>query len=447
MNEPLSTEFLSSDHYQTLIQSALAYAKQQGATSAAMALSLDHGFTTTVRMRSVESLEHQRDKTLGVTVYFGQKKGSASTNDLREFSLQEAIRAACDIARYTTEDSYAGLPDASQQAKIIPNCDLYHPWDLTPAQAIEKAQACEEIALSSDSRLVNSEGVTISSHNGQVVYANTNDFIGQFPYSRHEISCVLVGKDKAGLQRDYAYTVARSSAGLKDIKQVAAEAVERTCRRLNPQVLKNCRVPVIFSAEIAKGLLGHFLGAIRGSQIYRQASFLMDCIGHKIFPEFVQIAEHPHLRQGLGSSPFDQEGVATRQQSFILDGVLQQYLLSSYSARKLGLQTTGNAGGAHNVIIESTMGDLQSLIAHMDKGVVVTELMGQGVNIMTGDYSRGAAGFWVEGGKIQYPVDGFTIAGNLKDMYSHIVGVGSDVDKRGNIQTGSILIEGLTIAG
>jgi PmbA protein len=432
---------------ETLVRLVLDESKSCGASAAEAGVSLEAGLSVTVRLGEVETLEYHRDRGVGVTVYFGQRKGSASTSDFAPQALRETVRAACDIARYTSEDDCAGLADAALMARDIPDLDLCHPWDVDAARGIEIAQRCEAAARTADARITNSEGATLSSHQGLRVYGNSHGFIAGYPSTRHSLSCsVIAGRDDQ-MQRDYWYSVARRHEDLEDAEHIGRMAAERTLRRLNGRKLGTRQVPVIFAAEIATGLFRSFVGAVRGSSLYRKSSFLLDHLGKPVFPEFVHIHEQPHLRGALGSSPFDSEGVATHARDLIANGVLQSYVLDSYSARKLGMQTTGNAGGVHNLSVDSGALDADGLLREMGTGLLVTELMGQGVNMVTGDYSRGAAGFWVENGAIQYPVEEITIAGNLKDMFMHIVAIGTDVEHRGNYRTGSVLIERMTVAG
>lgn len=432
---------------EALVRQVLDEAKRQGASAAEAGVSLEAGLSVTVRLGEVETLEYHRDRGVGVTVYFGQRKGSASTSDFAPQALRETVRAACDIARYTSEDDCAGLADAALMAKDIPDLELCHPWDIDAARGIGIAQRCEAAARDTDARITNSEGATLSSHQGLRVYGNSHGFLAGYPSTRHSLSCsVIAGRDEQ-MQRDYWYSVARRHEELESAEHIGRMAAERTLRRLDGRKLGTRQVPVIFAAEIATGLFRSLVSAVRGSSLYRKSSFLLDHLGKRIFPDYVHIHEQPHLRGALGSAPFDSEGVATRARDLVSGGVLQGYVLDSYSARKLGMQTTGNAGGVHNLSIDSGTLDFDGLLREMGSGLLVTELMGQGVNMVTGDYSRGAAGFWVENGAIQYPVEEITIAGNLKDMFQSIVAIGTDVERRGNYRTGSVLIERMTVAG
>lgn len=438
--------------WQTLAEDILKIAQAEGASQAEVGITSDTGFSVNVRLGEVETVEYNRDKGVGVTVYFGQCKGSASTSDTSLEAVKNTVIAACNIARFTSEDPYSGLADAKLMAHNYPDLDLYHPWAITPEQAIQLAKECEDQARAFDPRIVNSEGASVSTHQGIHIYANSygangGGFNGAYASSRHGLNCSLVAQDSNGMQRDGSYTIARDAANLETIATVAKHAGERTVKRLGSRRLKTCQTPVIFHAEIASGLIGCFLSAIAGSSLYRKSSFLVDHLGKTVFSDHVKIYERPHLLKGLGSAPFDSEGVATHDRDLVIDGVLQGYLLGSYSARKLGMQSTGNAGGAHNVLIKTSNHNLTDLLKQMHTGLLITELMGQGINIVTGDYSRGAVGFWVENGEIQYPVDEITIAGNLRDMFRQLVTVGNDIDHRRSILTGSILLENMMIAG
>jgi PmbA protein len=429
------------------VEDLLAEAKRQGASAAEAAVSSDTGLAVTVRMADVETIEHTRDNGLGVTVYFGQRKGSASTSDLSPEAVRETVKAACNIARYTSEDEYAGLAEAELMADNLPDLDLYHPWAIDVEEIIEIGKECETAALERDARITNSEGATLNSHSGLQVYGNSHGFIGGYPSSRHSLSCSVIGQDEESMQRDYWYTVGRAAADLEAAQEVGRRAADRTVARLGARKIDTRETAVLFQAETAVSLLRSLTSALNGTTLYRQASFLLDHLGKQIFPDFVRIQENPLLRGGLASAPFDNEGVATKPRDIVQAGVLQSYILNSYSARKLGLKTTGNAGGVRNLSIEPGSRDLAGLLRKMDRGLLVTEMMGQGVNIVTGDYSRGAAGFWVENGQIAYPVEEITIAGNLKEMFQRLVTVGNDEERRGSIRTGSWLIEKMMVAG
>jgi len=447
-DEPLKEPRLpEQSQLEDLVQDAIARARALGADQVEAAASIDTGLSVTVRLGETETLEYNRDRGLGLTVYFAHRKGSASTTDFAAESIQATVQAACDIARYTSEDPCAGLADADRMATMIPDLDLYHPWELGAGQAIELAGECETAALGVDARLVNSEGGTVSSYSGIRVAGNSHGFLGGYRSSRHTLSCAVIGKQGEEMQRDHWYLAARDYSDLDAPAAVGHRAGERTVRRLGARRLTTRQAPVIFEADIARGLFGNFVSAIKGNNLYRNSSFLVDHLGRRIFPEFLHIHEQPWLKKALGSAPYDNEGVATQARDLVTDGVLQGYVLDSYSARKLGMETTGNAGGVHNLIVDPGERDLPGLLRAMDTGLLITEVIGFGVNILTGDYSRGVAGFWVEGGEVQYPVDEITVAGNLRDMFAGISAIGNDVDRRGNVRTGSVLIEQMTIAG
>ncbi len=428
-------------------EQVLQLAKAQGASAAEAAVSEESGLSVNVRLGEVETIEFNKDKGLGITVYFGQRKGTASSADFSSAALEDAVRAACSIATFTAEDPYAGLADAERMATEIPDLDLYYPWDLTPEAAIAQAKVCEDAARSYDAKISNSEGASLSSHAGTRVYANSHGFIGSYSTSRHSISCSVIAEDEKGMQRDYWYSVARDGKDLEAAVEVGKKTAARTLQRLGGRRIDTCKVPVLFAADVAGSLVSHMITAIRGGNLYRESSFLLNKLGEQIFPEFVHIHERPHMKKELGSAPYDSEGVATYARDLVRDGVLQGYVLDSYSARKLKMESTGNAGGVHNVLIEPGELDQQGLLREMGTGLLVTELLGMGVNTVTGDYSRGAAGFWVENGVIAYPVDEITIASNLSDMFMQLQAVGSDVDYRSNIKCGSLLIDAMTVAG
>lgn len=425
----------------------LSEAKKQGATSAEVGVNQDTGLSTTVRLGEVETMEFHTDRGLGVTVYFGQRKGSASTSDVSDQSIRDTVLAACAIAKYTSEDECSGLADAELMATHFPDLDLFHPWNLQPDQAIELARECEQAARESDKKITNSEGATVNTHQGCRVYANSHGFVGSYLASRHSISCVVLAEHNGDMQRDYWYSLARNKNDLESAAHIGQQAAERTVARLNSQQIKTGQYPVIFTADMAGGLLRSFLSAISGGNLYRQSSFLLDSLGTSVFAPHIHIYEEPLIKKGLGSSAFDDDGVTTYAKDLIKEGILQTYLLSTYSARKLNMHTTANAGGVHNLFINHSDKNLSQLMNDMGAGLLVTELMGQGVNMVTGDYSRGAAGFWIENGQIQYPVSEITVAGNLKDILKDIAVVGNDVDTRSNIQTGSLLINKMMVAG
>ena len=432
-----------------VVSLALEEARGQGASECEADASVSQGLSVSVRLREVDTLEYQRDRGLSLTVYFGKRKGSASTADLAGSAVRETVEKACAIARYTAEDPYAGLVEPEALAREIPDLDLDHPWDLTPERAIELARECEAAGLAVDPRLANSEGAAVSSQRQTGVYGNSLGFLAGYSATSHSVSCTLIAEAGEDMQRDYWFTVARDPADLEAAAGIGRTAGERALARLGARRLTTRKVPVAFTPDMARGLFRHFLGAISGTSQYRKSSFLLNAAGEQIFPAFLQMAERPHLPKGLASSPFDQEGAATRDRELVRDGVLGGYVLGSYSARRLGLKTTGNAGGIHNLIVGGTEGalDRQAFLRRLGTGLLVTELMGQGVNGVTGDYSRGASGFWVEQGAIAYPVHEITIAGNLKPMYRHIVAFGDDVDVRGGIRTGSVLLDEMTVAG
>jgi PmbA protein len=445
---PQQIDASSINEMKAVVSSALAEARSAGASQAEADASVARGLSVTVRLGEVETIEFHRDKGLSVTVYFGQAKGSASTADLRAQAVRETVLKASAIAKHTSEDPCAGLADPAELARSIPDLDLHHPWDIEADQAVIVARECEAAGLQSDPRLKNSEGATVNTSSAARVHGNSLGFLEGVASTSHSLSCALVAQEREDMQRDYWYSVSRSPASLEAASAVGKRAAERTLRRLGARKLSTRRSPVLYAPELARGLLGHFVGAIRGPAQYRRASFLLGAAGEQIFPSALNIIERPHLLQGLASSPFDSEGVATRDRELVKDGVLQGYVLGSYSARKLGLKTTGNAGGIHNLLVTcGQSGSFDQLLRQMDTGFLVTELMGQGVNGVTGDYSRGASGFWVEKGAIAYPVHEITIAGNLKQMLRSIAAVGSDVDAQGAIRTGSILLESMTIAG
>ena len=432
---------------EALVRVALEESKRLGASDAEVGISVDTGLSVTARLGEVETLEYQRDRGMGVTVYRGKRKGAASTADLSPQAICATVAKAISIAGFTAEDEFAGLPDADTIARDIPDLDLHHPWNIEPDAARDLAVACEAAALAVDPRIANSEGATLSSHRGVRVFGNSLGFLAGYASSLHSLSCVVVAQSDGEMQRDYWYSTVRDSNDLESGDSIGKRAAERALRRLNARKLATVTAPVLFVPELARGLIGHFLSAVRGGSQYRQASFLLGAAGQQVFPAWMQISERPHLRKALGSAPFDSEGVTTRDRELVQDGVLDGYILSTYSARKLGLKTTGNAGGVHNLFVKSGPDDAAALLRTMGRGLLVTELMGQGVNGVTGDYSRGAAGFWVEGGRIKHPVHEVTIAGNLRQMLKGIVAVGADAYTSGSRTTGSILIDRMKLAG
>ena len=421
--------------------------RQAGATQAEVSASQEHGLSVNVRMGAVETVESTRDRGIAVTVYFGKRKGSASTADLREESLAATVEQACAIARHTEDDAAAGLADADLMATQLREFDGCHPWAVDADRAIDLALACEQAGRDADARIENSDGASVGSSEALSVYANTHGFIGAERSTQHTIGCALIAGRGDGMQRDGWYSTAIAADDLEPAASIGRRAAERAAARLQPRLLPTGEVPVLFSAEMARSLIGHLLGAVSGGALYRRASFLVDSAGTQLFPEWVSIRENPFLPRGFRSASFDAEGVATRATPLVEDGILQRYVLGSYSARKLGLQTTANAGGVHNLEVGANAGGFEELVAGLPRGLLVTELMGQGVNAVTGDYSRGAAGFWIEDGQVAYPVDGITIAGNLRRMFAAIEAIGSDIDRRSHIRTGSILVGRMTVAG
>lgn len=438
---------LKKPELEHIINKMLTHAQHIGATSAEAAANIGLGFSVTARMGEIDTIEHNRDKNADVTVFVGHKTGSASTSDFSDSALEMCVEKAYHIAKLTSEDHYTGLAEKELLAFNYPNLDLYHPWNLTPEQGITLAVQLENLARSVDNRIINSEGATISNHEYVEIYGNTLGFMGYYPSSQHVINCGLIAFDGHEMHRDFDYTIATDPLQLEDSASLAQRVAKLTLNRLGAKYLKTQQCPVIFAPQVAKSFLGNFIAAISGGNLYRKASFLLDKLQQPIFPDFVTIDERPHLLKATGSVPFDDEGVKTENKDLVNQGILKSYVLSSYSARKLGMRSTGNAGGVHNIFINHSEQNLPELLKQMHTGLLVTEVMGQGVNLVTGDYSRGAFGFWVENGEIQYPVHEITIAGNLKDMFAQIIAVGNDRDNRSNIHTGSILIEKMMVAG
>jgi len=447
MNEPATTALMTPAQALSHIAAALEAAHVCGATAAEAAFSQSAGLSVTVRMGELETLQHQRDKTLQVTVYDGYRKGSGSTSDLSASAMRQTVEAACAIARHAGEDAYAGLVEPAQLARAIPDLELFHRWDLAPEDAIRVAERCEAAAREVDPRITNSEGATVNTGLGLHAYGNTHGFAGAWRASMHRASCAVIASDEGGMQQDYDHAVARDPLALRTAEEIGRLAGERAVRRLGARKIATTDVPVLFEARVATSLLGHLANAISGGSLYRRSSFLVDQLGEPIFPAWLSIREEPFLARGLGSRPFDDDGVATHARDIVADGVLRSYVLGGYSARKLGMATTGNAGGITNWIVSFGEDDLRAIIRRMGRGLLVTELMGFGVNGVTGDYSRGASGFWIEDGEVEFPVEEVTIAGNLKDMFRSIVAVGTDVEMNSAIQTGSILIERMAVAG
>ncbi|MFO1412471.1 MAG: metalloprotease PmbA [Burkholderiales bacterium] len=438
---------VSTGDLERIAAAVLDAAKKGGATAAETEVSQGIGQSVTVRHAQVETIAYNRDKGISVSVYVGQRRGHASTADFSDASVQATVDKALAIARYTAEDPAAGLADPARLARTWPDLDLYHPWDLPVESAIEMGRAAEAAALAVDRRITNSEGSTVARSESEFVYANSNAFLGGYRSSRHHVDCAVIGEHDGAMQRDYWFTAARSPHDLEAAATVGRTAGERTLRRLGARQLGTLECPVLFEAPEAADLIGFFVQAVSGGSLYRKSTFLLDSLGQPVFAPLIHLREEPHLLRGRGSAPFDSEGVATEPRDVVRDGVVQGYFLGSYSARKLGMQTTGNGGGSHNLVLAHGSDDLPALLRRMGRGLMVTEQLGQGVNPVTGDFSRGVAGFWVEGGEIAYPVEEITIAGNLRDMFRDIVAVGSDVDRRGSRHTGSILVAKMTVAG
>jgi PmbA protein len=439
---------LASNALRDIAIAAVDHAKRGGADQAEAEVTQGSGLNVTVRMGELETLEHNVDKSLGVTVYVGGRKGSASSGDFSTDAVKAAVDKALTIAKYTSPDPCAGLADANLMAVTIPDLDLYHPWDIDVARATELAKICEDAGFAVDERIDNSEGASVSASESEFFYANTHGFVGGYKGSAHYIGCAMLATDGEAMERDDWYTSHRVPGSLDDAASVGRTAGERTIARLNPRKLSTQSAPVIFTPQLAAGFLGHGISALYGGSLYRKTSFLLDSVGQQIFSPIINIVDDPHILRAYASSPFDGEGVACSKRAIVEDGVIRGYFLSAYSARKLNLQSTGNAGGNHNLLVNPTVkGDTKTLARQMQRGLIVTELMGQGVNPVTGDYSRGAAGFWVENGEIAYPVSEITIAGNLLDLYKRIVAIGDDIDQRGSKWVGSMLVDSMQIAG
>ncbi|WBE25256.1 metalloprotease PmbA [Denitrificimonas caeni] len=429
------------------VEKILAAAKQQGASACEVAVSVQQGLSTSVRQREVETVEFNRDQGFSITVYKGQQKGSASTTVVGDDAIAKTVAAALAIAKYASPDEFSGLADKELMATDFPDLDLWHPWDLTPAQAIEMALECEAAAFDADPRITNADGSSVNSDVGCTVYGNSHGLVAGHAGTRHSISCVMIAEAEGQMQRDYWYDYGRRADLLNDAASIGRRAAQRTVSRLGARSVPTCDVPVLFAAELAGGLFGSLLGAIAGGNQYRNSSFLVGALGQKLFPEWFSLDERPLLQGGLASSAFDGDGLATYAKHFIAEGELVNYMLSTYSGRKLGMPSTANSGGARNVFVTHGNDDQAALLKKMDRGLLVTELMGQGLNMVTGDYSRGAGGYWVENGEIQFPVQEVTIAGNMRDMFQQIVAIGNDLDRRGSVCTGSVLIERMKVAG
>ena len=447
MGELQAPQSLGQQELEDIVTGALDEARARGVDQAEVAVSHDIGLAATARLGDVENLEYTNDRGIGITVYLGSRKGSASTSDISADAIREAVGKACAFASYTAEDKYAGLADAGRMCSEVPDLDLDHAWNLDAMAAIDLAIACEAAALGYDKRISNSEGATVWTNRGMRAYGNTHGFVGSYATTSHTMSCAVLAETNGDMERDYYYSSARDPDDLDSAESIGVKAATRVLQRLGARKPETTRAPVLFIPELARGFIGHAIGAISGGAQYRRSSFLLEAAGEKIFPEFISIEERPHIPKGLASVPYDGEGVATYDRDIVTDGVLQGYVLSSYSARRLGLETTANAGGAQNLIVPGNAKGLETLLADMGTGLLVEELIGQGVNTVTGDYSRGAVGHWVENGEIRYPVHEITIAGNLRDLYARIVAVGRDQDLRGGIRCGSVLVDGMTIAG
>jgi PmbA protein len=434
-----------------MAEQVLGHAKRAGASGCECEVSEAYGLTVTVRKGKPDTIEHNRDRSIGVTIYLGERpkirRGHASTSDLSRTALEQTVAAALAIARHTAEDDCAGLPEPDLLAKAPQDLDLFHPWVLSTEEAIDIAKRCEHAAFAAAPVIRNSEGATVSTQQSQFLLANSLGFAGGFPGSRHYLSCAVIAEHRGLMQRDDWYSSSRVSSKIADPRSLGRYAAQRAAARLGARKIATCQAPVLFEAPVALQLLGHFISAVNGSNLYRRTSFLVDSLGKQVFSPIVHLEERPLERQGASSSPFDEEGVATAQRHVVRAGVVEGYFLGSYSARKLGMKTTGNAGGHHNLVLRSEGPDFAGMLRELDRGLLVTELLGQGVNMVTGDYSRGAAGYWVEGGEIRYPVEEITIAGNLREMYRGIRAIGSDVLVRSGRSSGSILIDKMTIAG
>jgi PmbA protein len=439
------------EQLRALAQAALERARRGGASGAECDVSEGYGLSVTVRKGKPDVVEHNRDRSIGVSVYLGERprarRGHASTSDFSAAALEQTVDAALAIARHTAEDDCAGLPEAGELARELPDLDLFHPWDLGTEEAIDLARRCEAAAFATSKKIRNSEGATVSAQHSQFVFANSLGFTGGHPGSRHYLACSVIAEDRGLMQRDDWHSASRVPDRIAEPRALGRYAAERALARLGGRKIATCQAPVLFEAPVAIGLLGHFVSAVNGGNLYRKTSFLADSLGKKVFSPHMRIEERPLERQGLASGAFDEEGVATRERAIVRDGVVEGYFLGSYSARKLGMRSTGSAGGHHNLVVPPGELDFRGMLRQMGRGLLVTELLGQGVNMVTGDYSRGAAGYWVEGGEIRYPVEEITIAGNLKDMFRGIAAVGNDTVVRSGRTCGSILVENMTIAG
>jgi len=435
------------DKLEKAVEAALSFAKKNGATSAEVGSTIETGLSVTVRMGSLETVEYNCDEGVGITVYFDNQKGSANSTDMSLNSIKETVNAACQIAKAVSSDEFSGLADKEFLAYNYLDLDLFHEWNITPEDAIRKGIECEEIARSLDKRIINSEGTTISTNQSYRCYGNSHGFIGIYPKTRHDISSVLVAKENNLMQRDYYYSGACAPTDLESIDYIANQVALRTLNRLGAQSISTRTSPIVFRSDIARSLISCFVSAVSGYKLYKKSTFLLDSLNKQVFPNFMSIVERPHIKKAIGSAPFDSEGVVTKEREIITNGKLQSYLLDSYSARRLGLNTTGHASDVHNLCVKPNDLSFNELLLSMGDGLLVTELLGHGINIVTGDFSQGAAGFWVENGIIKFPVEEVTIAGNLKNMFLNIVAISNDIDKNSNILTGSILVNNMTIAG
>lgn len=441
----------TNDQLKQIAEDTLRYARQKGASSAAVGISEGNGLSVSVRKGEIETIEKNQDKGIGITVFIGKKRGNATTSDFSEVSLKQAVEAACNIASFTSQDEAAGLPDTDMLERNPQDLSLYYRWPIDSQGAVELARRCEAAAFGTDRRISNSEGASVNVQHSHFILANSDGFMGGYPYSSHSLSVAPIAVSGDSMQRDYWYTASRDPTGLETPEDVGQYAARRALARLNARQIGTRKCPVLFEAPVAIGLVSSFVYAVSGGALYRKSSFLQSSLDKRIFPEHIGLLEDPHLEGAMGSAPFDDEGVRTNRRQVVTDGIVKGYFLSSYSARKLGMKTTGNAGGSHNLVLSSKLtdeaDDFAGMLKKMGTGLVVTELMGQGINYVTGDYSRGASGFWVENGVIQYPVQEITIAGNLKEMFGHIVAVGADILIRGATKSGSVLIGQMTVAG
>ena len=436
------------ENYQETVKEVLNIAKELGADQSEVGLISSMGLNVCVRMNEVDTLEFNRDKTMGITVYSKQRKGSASTTDFDPQALRATVEMAMHLAQLTESDPYSGLADREEMATEQKDLKIYFPWEVSVDEAIAIAKECEQSAFSYDRKIKNSDGAMVSTGQSYRVYGNSHGFMGAYPSTKHVISCTVIAEDEnKEMERDHDYTIARSSEKLESPEWVGKKAAEQAVKRLKARKIPTQKVPVIFHAKVATSLWGHFLTAISGGRLFRKTSFLLDSMGQRIFPEHIDLYEEPHLMGGFSSVMFDDDGVATREKYFVKQGKVENYLLSAYSARKLNMKSTGNAGGVHNLKVSHGNDSFEDLVKKMHRGLIVTELMGQGVNLVTGDYSRGASGFWVENGEIQYPVHEITIANQLKSLFQQCVAVGNDIDKRQSIRTGSVLVEEMMVAG